>query len=165
MKFWAGLLAVCLTGAFTASAEDAVTAEEGSMPDAMQHLVTAPEIDFANLRDPFASYLVRVASRGQSALLDNKTRLSNREREKLEDFDLATLNLVAIFSMGGERVAMVQDGTAKGYIVRRGNHMGKNNGKIEKITDDTIFLVEQVLNPAGEIIDRQVNLTLNEVNE
>lgn len=165
MKFWAGLLAVCLTGAFTASAEDAVTAEEESMPDAMQHLVTAPEIDFANLRDPFASYLVRVASRGQSALLDNKTRLSNREREKLEDFDLATLKLVAIFSMGGERVGMVQDGTAKGYIVRRGNHMGKNNGKIEKITADTIFLVEQVLNPAGEIIDRQVNLTLNEVNE
>ncbi|WP_241697590.1 pilus assembly protein PilP [Mariprofundus sp. NF] len=165
MKFWAGLLAVCLTGAFTASAEDAVTSEEGSMPDAMQHLVTAPEIDFANLRDPFASYLVRVASRGQSALLNSKTRLSNREREKLEDYDLSTLKLVAIFSMGGERVGMVQDGTAKGYIVRRGNYMGKNNGKIEKITGDTLFLVEQVLNPAGEIIDRQVNLTMNEVNE
>jgi len=128
-------------------------------------LVPAPEICFGILRDPFASYLVRVASRGRSALMDNQTHLSNRTREKLEDFDLATLSLVAIFSMGGERVGMVQDTTAKGYIVRRGNYLGKNNGKIEKITGDTIFLVEQVLNPAGEIIDRQVSLTMKEVNE
>jgi len=161
MKLWLGLLAIGITSVYSAP----VSAEEYTVPDAMQHLVTAPEIDFANLRDPFSSYLVRVASRGRSALLDTQSRLSNREREKLEDYDLSTLKLVAIFSMGGERVGMVQDGTAKGYIVRRGNHMGKNNGKIEKITADTIFLVEQVLNPAGEIIDRQVNLTMNEVNE
>ncbi len=135
------------------------------MPDAMQHMVTAPTIDFANLRDPFASYLETVASRGRSALMDNQLQLTNRKRETLEDYDLSTLSLVAIFSMGGERVAMVQDSTAKGFIVRRGNFIGKNNGKIGKITDDTVFLVEQVLNPAGEITDRQVSLTMKEVND
>lgn len=161
MKLWAGVIAISVVASFSAPAY----AEDETVPDAMQHLVKAPEIDFTNLRDPFASYLTRVASRGQNALLENQMRLSNRTREKLEDYDLATLRLVAIFTMGGERVGMVQDGTAKGYIVRRGNHMGKNNGKIEKITADTIFLVEQVLNPAGEIIDRQVSLTMKEVNE
>jgi len=165
MKLWAGLFAACLAGAYSASAETAAATQEEAAPDAMQHLVTAPEIDFANLRDPFSSYLARVAARGRSALLDNQMHLTNRERERLEDFDLAALHLVAIFTMGGERVGMVQDNTSKGYIVRRGNYLGKNNGKIEKITDDTVFLVEQVLNPAGEIIDRQVSLTLKEVNE
>ena len=43
--------------------------------------------------------------------------------------------------------------------------MGKNNGRIEKLTDDTIFLVEQDINPAGNIIDKQVTLTMKEVNE
>jgi len=67
--------------------------------------------------------------------------------------------------MGGERVAMVEDAINKGYIVSRGNYLGKHNGKIEKIDANTIFLVEQVLNPAGDIIDRQVTLTMKEVNE
>ncbi|PIP02410.1 MAG: fimbrial assembly protein [Zetaproteobacteria bacterium CG12_big_fil_rev_8_21_14_0_65_54_13] len=140
-------------------------APESEMPDAMQHLVTAPDIDFANLRDPFASYLARVSSTGKNALLENQLQLSNREREALEGYDLGSLKLVAIFSMGGERVAMIEDSSNKGFIIRRGNYLGKNNGKIEKITGDTVFLVEQVLDPAGDIIDRQVTLTLNEVNQ
>ncbi len=138
---------------------------EGGVPDAMQHMVKAPEIDFANLRDPFQSYLALVAARGRAALLDREHRLSNREREVLENFDLATLKIVAIFSMGEDRVAMIQDATGIGYMVRRGNYMGKNNGHVEKIDTDTLFLVEQVLNPAGDITDRQVTLTLKEVNK
>ena len=135
------------------------------IPDAMQHMVKAPVIDFVNLRDPFASYLARVVTRHQATLENTQMHQNNRNREELEHYDLGTLRLVAIFSMGGERVAMIEDSTAKGYIIRRGNYLGKNNGQIEKITDSTIFLVEEVLNPAGDAIDRQVSLTLNEVNE
>ncbi len=146
---------------------------ETDMPDAMQHMVKAPEIDFISLRDPFASYLVRIApvAKTQStqaphiALKAPQIQPSNREREKLESYDLESLRLVAIFSMSGERVAMVEDSTSKGYIIRRGSYLGKNNGQIEKITDDTLFLVEEMINPAGDVIDRQVSLTLNEVNE
>jgi len=43
--------------------------------------------------------------------------------------------------------------------------MGTNNGRIEKIDNNTVYLVEQVLNPAGEIVDHQVTLTLKEVND
>lgn len=164
MKHLAWLISTIMIGiplSFAAPAPD----ENEDFPDAMQHMVTAPDINIASLRDPFASYLEKVASRGRSSLVENQLHLTNREREKLEDFDLSTLSLVAIFSMGGERVAMIQDGTAKGFIVRRGNYLGKNNGKIEKITDETVFLVEQVLNPAGDIIDRQVSLTMKEVND
>jgi len=137
---------------------------ESSVPDAMQHMATAPTINFSDLRDPFASYLAHVSLPGISST-KSKMNLNNHTREKLEAFDLEALKLVAIFSMGGERVAMVQDTASKGYIVRRGNYMGKNNGKVEKIDDSTLFLVEQVLNPAGDVIDRQVTLTMKEVNE
>ncbi len=166
MKHLIWLIAGLMAGAAPLMAAPAPVSGDSGIPDAMQHMVKAPEIDFAKLRDPFASYLARATPQGRSSTLQaNKLRLNNRKREKLEEYDLDALKLVAIFSMGGERVAMVEDTRSKGYIVRRGSRMGKHNGKIEKIDDNTVFLVEQVLNPAGDIIDRQVTLTMNEVNE
>jgi type IV pilus assembly protein PilP len=159
---FAGILTATVSTAFAAS--DA-GAKDAPAPNAMRHMVTAPEIDFVNLRDPFESYLALTKTRGISIPGASKLRINDRKHEFLEGFDLASLKLVAIFSMGGERVAMVQDATNKGYVVRRGNYLGKNNGHIEKITGDTVFLVEQAVDPAGGITDRQVSLTLNEINE
>ena len=160
MKFAIQLSLAFMLGIPTAFAE-----AEANTPDAMRHMVVAPEIDFANLRDPFESYLDVVAARNKAAQEKRASQTSNRAPELLEDFDLDTLRLVAIFSMGDKRVAMVEDAQGKGHLVSTGNYMGKNNGRIEKLTTDTIFLVEQVVDPAGDLIDRQVTLTLKEVNE
>jgi len=135
------------------------------IPDAMKHLVQGPDVDIKSLRDPFASYLALVANRGRQILAERQSRLASREREVLENFDLATLKLVATMRKGKDRVAMIEDGAGKGYLVRRGNYMGKNSGRIEKITDNSLYLVEQIVNPAGDIVDRQVTLTLKEVNQ
>jgi len=135
------------------------------LPDAMQHLVKAPDIDFEVLRDPFASYLATVALRGRLLLAEKQSKLANRTRQPLEFFDLSTLTLTGIFSMGKKRVAMVQDNQGQGYTITRGDYMGKNNGLVEKIDIDTLYLVEQVVNPAGDIIDHQVTLTLKEINK
>ncbi|MFC1545862.1 pilus assembly protein PilP [Pseudomonadota bacterium] len=140
-------------------------AESEAIPDAMQQIVKAPPVDFANLRDPFSSYLTLVAQRGQAILNEQRQRFENRERELLESFDLSTLKLVGVYSMGEDRVAMVEDATGEGHTVRRGNYMGKNNGQIEKIEIDTVYLVEQIINPAGDVVDNQVTLTLKEVNK
>jgi len=139
--------------------------DHADIPKALSHMVKAPDIDFANLRDPFASYLARVANSRRAAVLEKQKILANRERDPLEAFDLDVLRLVAVFSMGGERVAMIEDATKKGYIVRKGSYLGKNNGKIDKIDDKSIFLTEQILNPAGEIVSHQVTLTMKELNE
>ncbi len=147
----------------TAPAASKVAPDE-AVPDAMQHLLKAPEIDFANLRDPFASYLSLVAQRGQAILSERRLRFENREREVLENFDLSTLKLVGIYSMGEDQVAMVEDASGKGHTIRRGDYMGKNNGRIEKIEFDTVYLVEQIINPAGDVVDNQVTLTLKEIN-
>ncbi len=138
---------------------------DADIPDALQHLVKAPNIDFANLRDPFVSYLARVATSRRAALLEKQKIMANRKRDPLEEFDLDVLRLVAIFSMGGERVAMIEDAAKRGYIVRQGNYLGKNNGKIDKIDDSTVFLTEQIFNPAGDIVNHQVTLTMKELNE
>jgi type IV pilus assembly protein PilP len=155
--------------AFAVTLEPATPADkeatpDEAIPDAMQQLLKAPEIDFANLRDPFASYLSLVARRGQAILDESRLRFENRERELLENFDLSALRLVGIYSMGEDQVAMVEDATGRGHTVRAGNYMGKNNGRIEKIEFDTVYLVEQIINPAGDVVDNQVTLTMKEVN-
>jgi len=139
--------------------------DNNTVPDAMQHLAQAPDINFETLRDPFASYLATVALRGRLLLAEKQSKLASRIRQPLEAFDLSTLTLTGILSMGEKRVAMVQDNQGQGYTVTRGDYMGKNSGLIEKIDPDTIYLVEQVVNPAGDIIDHQVTLTLKEINE
>ena len=165
MKYSIWLIPLLIMGTSLASAAPQSGNAETVIPDATEHMVKAPEIDFANLRDPFESYLTILALRNKAALVTQTIRKSNREPEFLESIDLSLLRLVAIFSMAGERVAMVEDSLGKGYIVRRGSYMGKNSGHIEKLTDDTIYLVEQAINPAGDIIDRQITFTMKEVNE
>ncbi len=153
------------THACAGAPEQSAAKKHDVVPDAMRHIVKGPDVDIEHLRDPFASYLGAAARRGQRALAKQRAQLSRHRHEILEDFDLSTLKLVAIMRMGGKHVAMVEDAAGKGYIVRQGNYMGKNNGHIKKITDDSVLLVEQVFNPAGDLENRNVALTLKEVNQ
>ena len=150
-----------------ANTDKAPAAEEQVMPDAMARIIKAPDIDIANMRDPFLSAMEK--SRIEEAKRFKKQRKlpgSSRQREVLEFFDLSTLNIVATYKkQGHDWVASIQDSSGKAYTVRRGNHIGKRSGRIEKIDSTTIYLVEQMINPAGDIIDRQVTLTLSEVND
>jgi type IV pilus assembly protein PilP len=144
-----------------------IEVEDAAIPDAMSRLMTAPDIDVANIRDPFLSSFDK--SRIEDAKrFNNRKQLPafKRKREVLEFYDLSTLTLVGTFQKSGKDwVASIEDASGKAYTVRRGNYVGKRGGRIEKIDGQTIYLVEQVLNPAGEIVDRQVTLTLSEVNE
>lgn len=172
LRLFTALLCVLLTSVM-AQAQPAdkkltqkpATTAEDSVPEAMQHMVKAPNADIEAMRDPFTSYLSRMAERSREILAARRANMASRPHEELENFDLSTLQLVAIMRMGKRRVAMVQDSTGKGYMVRVGNYMGKNNGHVKKITGDSLILVEQVVNPAGDIANHKVTLTLKEVNQ
>jgi type IV pilus assembly protein PilP len=141
--------------------------EEENIPDAMARLMKAPNIDIKNIRDPFLSSFEK--NRLDEAIrMKNRKRLpsNKRNREALEEFDLSSLSLVGTFKKAGKTwVASVQDAAGQSYTVRPGNYIGKRGGRIEKIDSQTIYLVEKMMNPAGEIVDRQVTLTLAEINE
>jgi len=133
----------------------------------MSRLIKAPNIDIANIRDPFLSSFEKNRLEESTRFKSRKQLpVNKRKRDALEFFDLSTLSLVATFQKKGHAwVASVQDSTGKGYTVRRGDYVGKRGGRIEKIDDKTVYLVEQMLNPEGKVIDRQVTLTLAEVND
>ena len=135
------------------------------VPDAMGYMVKGPDIDVESLRDPFVSPMSRIAERNAQLLLQKQAKLGKRNPEKLEAFSLSELKLVAIYSMGKDRVALIQDNIGNGYKVRRNNYMGKDSGRVEKITEDSILLIESALDLAGDLVEREVVLTLKEVNE
>lgn len=175
MKFLSLFLFALLSASYLATPSLAVTTptdnsesnDEEAMPDAMARLLKAPDIDIENIRDPFLSTFEKKRMEEEARFKNRKRLPSNRrKREVLESFDLSSLKLVATFKRAGKDwVASVEDNAGRAYTVHRGNYMGKRGGKIEKIDGQTIYLVEQVVNPAGEIVDRQVTLTLAEVND
>lgn len=141
------------------------SAAASAVPDAMGYLARGPAINIESLRDPFISYLDKIAERNRQLMLARQAKRGHRKLEPLENYDLSELKLVAIIRLGDDKAAMVEDNSGKGYLVRRNSHLGKNSGRVEKITSDTVLLIESVANPAGELIEREVELTLKEVNE
>lgn len=140
--------------------EDAEEMAANQMPQAR-----APDIDIAKLRDPFESYLTVLAEQNKKRMDQLRNKIAAHAHEPLESFDLSALTLVATMQMGGRHVAMVQDPQGKGYMVREGSYIGRDNGRVVKIGDRNVEILEDELTPTGELVKRKVTLTLNEVNQ
>jgi len=60
----------------------------------------------------------------------------------LQKYDLSQLKLVAIIASREGNVAMVEDSAGKGYFVKKGTEIGKNDGKVTKILKDRVIIEE-----------------------
>lgn len=61
----------------------------------------------------------------------------------LTEQEVSQFVLVAVVSQGADRVAMVQDRTGKGYLIRAGLHMGRKCGKVTDISPTEGVVVEE----------------------
>jgi type IV pilus assembly protein PilP len=66
-----------------------------------------------------------------------------RKKEHLEQFDISQLRINGIIDNKNQRVVIIFDGK-RNYIVKSGDRMGKNFGKIIGITESSILLEEIV---------------------
>jgi len=148
------------TAAVQPEAED-----DTEVPDSEAHAVKAPDIDIARMRDPFESYLTVLANQSRNRIAAHRSKGSDRDPEPLEAFDLSALRLVATMQMGDKRMAMVQDPEGKGYVVRTGSYIGRDNGRVTSISERGVQIMEDEFTSAGDIVKRKVTLTLNEVNQ
>lgn len=86
----------------------------------------------------------------------------NRPREPLEMFPLDSLRMVGILEREETTFGLVKarDGTL--FRVREGNYLGQNHGKILRISEQQIDLMEIVPNGTGGWMERSASLALNE---
>lgn len=110
-------------------------------------------------RDPFVrAEPARDANAPGSALKPDITR----NREPLEEFPLDGLRMLGTINKGKSVFAMVKTPDNVVHRVSIGNHMGQNYGKIVKITDSQIDLVEIIPDGFGAFMERPANLALTE---
>ena len=109
-----------------------------------------------DLRDPFAQ---------PSADRDSNNALRpdpNRRKEVLEAFPLDSLDMVGTIGGGADVVGLVMGPDRVTHRVRAGNYLGLNDGRITAVYEDRIEIVELVPDGAGDWLERQARIALED---
>ncbi len=79
----------------------------------------------------------------------------------LQTYELSQLKVVAII-MGFEHPrALLEDAAGKGYIVKEGIYVGKNNGRLIKILPNKLIVLQEYLDHYGKIKTKKIALELH----
>lgn len=150
------LVAVALVGA--ACGADS-TSTPTAVPVAQPKRPTAVDAGVATTAEPYLySYVsmgkrdpFRSASAGSEQTPNTPSGSTDREvcDEPLCQVDLDELRLVAVVSGDANPVAMVEDRTGVGHVVRRNTKVGKQAGKVTAILRDCIVVTSFVVGPDG----------------
>jgi type IV pilus assembly protein PilP len=84
-----------------------------------------------------------------------------RRKEPLELIPLDTMSMVGLMDRGGRKVALVRVDKML-YQVGVGQYLGQNFGRITQISEHEVVLREVVQDPAGDWVERQATLQLQE---
>lgn len=112
--------------------------------------------------EPFSNQKLTVVlkqeARQNSSLLAAEV---NRRREPLEAYPLDNMAMVGSLDKRGTTFALIKVDNLL-YQVKSGDYLGQNYGKVVKISETEVTLREIVQDAAGEWVERQANLQLQE---
>lgn len=112
--------------------------------------------------EPFSQQKLTVALK-QEARQPNSLLAAeiNRRKEPLEAYPLDSMSMVGSVTKGGRPYALLRVDNLL-YQVKTGDYLGQNYGKITRITETDVALREIVQDAAGEWIERNSALQLQE---
>jgi len=108
-------------------------------------------------RDPFKSFIV--VSPEPTALRENEMLTP------LQRLDINQLRLVGTVTGKGSERALVEDAAGKGYILSMGSYVGKNGGKVVKITDGKVIIEEFYIDYFGKKQSKMISMKLPKETE
>jgi type IV pilus assembly protein PilP len=118
-----------------------------------------------NTVEPFSNQkLAQALKRESSQATANAALVApelSRRKEILEGFPLDAIAMVGSLLPKGSAVALVKVDKLL-YQVKVGDYLGQNYGKVIKLSETELILREIVQDAAGEWIERQANLQLQE---
>lgn len=106
-------------------------------------------------RDPFRS----LVDEPRTTVTSDANALCS---EPLCQFDLDQLSLVAVVSGDANPIAMLEDPTHTGHIVRRNSKVGKQGGKVTQVQRDCVVVTEYFQTPDGKVNPNRVNLCVKQ---
>lgn len=110
------------------------------------------------LRNPFVATVEIQAAESNNGLKPNMTR----DREVLEQYALGSLKMMGSLEKNKRRWALIRASDGTLFRVTTGKHIGKNNGKVIKITETQLELKEIVPDGLGGWIERITILAASE---
>jgi type IV pilus assembly protein PilP len=111
----------------------------------------APVYDPTGRRDPFISFIKAETE---------KLKVNYNALPPLQRYELGELKYVGvIWEKRGPR-ALVEDAEGKGYTVRVGTRVGRNQGVVTRITDSEITVKEEFPGYRGKMVARESTLQL-----
>ena len=105
-------------------------------------------------RDPFRSFV-----------LDRSAELAEEERGPLEQFDLAQLTVVAVVWGTDRARAMIEDPSGRGYVIQEGTPIGKNDGYVTQITDNSVTVLETYVDYLGESTQKSIEMRVRQTTQ
>lgn len=115
------------------------------------------QFDFSSKKDPFKPFVV-----AKSAIAPTPSDLKKALREGLpiHSFDVSQFKLIGVVTGGKENQAMVVDPNGKGYVLKTGMSIGKNDGRITSITTGGVDVLEQFKDDNGRVRRENIRITL-----
>jgi len=110
----------------------------------------------AGKADPFKPFI---------QLTPIKTSTKSIPQTPLQNYEVSQLKLVAIISTPEGNIALVEDSTGKGYFLKEGTWVGKNDGKVTKILIDRVIIEEIHQDISSQTKKNEIKLFLHRVEE
>jgi type IV pilus assembly protein PilP len=107
--------------------------------------------------DPFVPFIEpKVATKfDPDEIVDDEAELTG-----MQLFEPGQLTLVAVMFSSGEKIAMVEDVTGKGYVMHEGILIGRH-GVVSQINEEQVIITETASTRAGKELITTVVMRLN----
>lgn len=103
-------------------------------------------------RDPFRTFIADMREAAQ--------REDMRKPESTEKFELDQYRLTGVITGTSQPQAMVEDPESVGHVLRIGTRLGKNGGRVTRISATEIVVTEEYRAPTGERVRVPITLPL-----
>lgn len=133
-----------------------VTAKPTEKPEAAKKEEPEYTYNSAGKPDPFRPFIQLTPTKGGAKSVP---------LTPLERYEISQLKLVAIIAARDGNVALVEDSAGKGYFLKKGTAIGKNDGKVTKILKDRVVIEELEPDMAGQAKQNEVLLYLHRPEE
>lgn len=123
--------------------------DKAASPDAKNAVFSYSPI---GKRDPFKSYI--------SVLVKDPDGAKNTEISPTEEYELDQYQLTGLLSGTSQPRALVSDPKGAGHVIKIGTRLGRNGGRVTRISNNTVEVIEEFRAPTGERIRVPITIEL-----
>ena len=119
--------------------------------------LSANQFDFSGKKDPFKP---DIAVKTETAPLPDDMKKALQGGLPIHSFDVSQFKLIGVVTGAKENQAMVVDPNGKGYVLKTGMTIGKNDGRVTAINIKGVDVVEQFRDDSGRVRKENIRITL-----